>query len=424
MNETMTIKPNRPDGVDVTIPGSKSYTHRSLIAAALAEGTSTVSGCLRSEDTLLTVDALRKLGVTIEDHGNGTMTVCGTGGRIRAAKEPVFLSNSGTSMRLLTAIAGLGDGPTVLDGGPRMRERPIHDLLEALKKIGIPAESLENSDCPPVVVGGGSRKGGKTEVACHLSSQFLSGLLLMAPVLEDGLEISVTKGPVSKPYIRMTVEIMERMGIAVMAEGDTFYKVSGGQSYRPGGYVVEPDASNCSYFFASAAVTGGSVTVRNVSRASGQGDMKLLSVFEAMGCTVTESEEGVSLSGGKLSSVDVDMSDMPDMVPTLAVVAAFATGTTRIRNVHHLREKECDRLSAVATELSKMGAKVTEEPAGLVIEGGHPLHGASIHTYDDHRIAMCFAFAGLVVDGMVIEGPECVAKSFPNFWDEFAKVAG
>lgn len=425
MNElSVTIVPNRPEGVCVRIPGSKSYTHRLLIAAALADGVSEISNCLRSEDTLLTAQALRQMGIPITDHGDGRMTVHGRGGRIQPADAPIDLRNAGTSMRLLTAIAGLGDGPTTLDGTPRMRERPIADLLDALESFGIPAVSDGGTGCPPVTVGGGRLDGGTTSVACHLSSQYLSGLLLMAPCLKNGLDITVTRGPVSKPYIRMTIEIMRRMGISVEQVGDTRYRVPGGQTYRAGVYGGEPDASNASYYFAAAAVTGGTVTVADMDTGSGQGDIGLLTVLEKMGCKVREVPEGIEVTGGPLTAVDVDMGDMPDMVPTLGVVAAFASGVTRIRNVAHLREKECDRLDAVATELNKMGGAVRITEDGLEIEGMRPLHGANIHTYDDHRIAMCFAVAGLVVEGVTILDPGCVAKSFPNFFDVFGAVAG
>ncbi|TWI65739.1 3-phosphoshikimate 1-carboxyvinyltransferase [Desulfobotulus alkaliphilus] len=418
------VRTHRPENIRVRIPGSKSYTHRLLIAAALADGPSEVSGCLRSEDTLLTAEALRQMGISVKDHGDGRMDVEGRGGRLPGASEVVFLANSGTSMRLLSAIAGLGEKTSTLDGNARMRQRPLGDLLDALGQVGIPARSLPETGCPPVVIGGGSRRGGALSIACHLSSQYLSGLLLMAPCLEQGLDITVTRGPVSRPYIKMTLEILKKMGVSFSSEGDTRYRVPGGQTYRAGNYQVEPDASNASYFFAAAAVTGGSVCVEGLSLGSVQGDLGLLGIFEKMGCTVTSDSHGICVRGGDLCSVDVDMGDMPDMVPTLAVVAAFAKGTSYIRNVAHLREKECDRLSAVATELNRMGGSVRIVGDDLEIDGGCPLHGARIHTYDDHRMAMCFSVAGLRVPGVVIENPACVAKSFPNFFDVFARVMG
>lgn len=425
MSETpFAVRPHRPEGVRVRVPGSKSYTHRLLIAAALADGPSEVSGCLRSEDTLLTAQALRQMGIPITDHGDGRMTVEGKGGRLQGSDSPVFLGNSGTSMRLLSAVAGLGEKASTLDGNARMRQRPLGDLLDALAQVDIPARSVEDTGCPPVVIGGGSRRGGALSIACHLSSQYLSGLLLMAPCLEKGLDITVTRGPVSRPYILMTLEILEKLGIAFSREGDTHYIVPGGQTYRAGNYLVEPDASNASYFFAAAAITGGSVSVEGLSLGSAQGDLGLLGILERMGCTVASDIRGITVKGGELQAIDVDMGDMPDMVPTLGVVAAFAQGTSRIRNVAHLREKECDRLSAVATELTRMGGVVRIVGDDLEITGGQPLHGARIHTYDDHRMAMCFAVAGLKVPGVEITDPGCVAKSFPNFFEVFSGVMG
>jgi 3-phosphoshikimate 1-carboxyvinyltransferase len=324
-------------------------------------------------------------------------------------------------MRLLAAVAALADGITTLTGTPRLCERPIQDLLDGLNQTGIAASSQKGNGCPPIDIRGGKVSGGKADLRCRISSQYLSALLLVAPYTENGLDINVIEGPVSKPYIDMTVEVMQRFGIRIERSGYERFHVSGHQSYRAGDYAVEPDCSNASYFWAGAAITGGRVKVRGISKQSIQGDVRLVDVFEKMGCKIIEEHEGLTVIGGTLNSVEADMADMPDMVPTLAVVAAYAQGTTVIRNVAHLRAKESDRLSAVATELSKMGIEAIADDNSLTIKGGTP-HGAEIDTYNDHRIAMCFAVAGLKTPGVKIRDENCVEKSFPTFWEVFGKL--
>lgn len=410
------IRPVDSVAAVVRVPGSKSHTHRTLIAAGLSDGECTVINPLRSEDTGLTLDALRKLGVGVRE-GDGALHLVGAGGRLQAGGE-IFLGNSGTSMRLLAAVAALADGPTVLDGTPRMRERPVGELLEALAELGVGVRSANGNACPPVVLDGGAPAGGTVRIRCGVSSQYLSGLLLMAPCLANGLDIRVTEGPVSRPYIDMTVAILEEFGIRVERDGYARFTVPGGQRYRPGAYTVKPDVSNGSYFWAAAAITGGRATVRDTAGETLQGDIRLLDRFEAMGCRVERDGDGMAVVGGPLRAIDTDMSDIPDMVPTLAVVAAFAEGTTTIRNVAHLRAKECDRLDAVAAELTRMGVRAETGPDSLRVTGGGG-HGAEIRTYDDHRIAMSFAVAGLRIPGVRIQDEQCVAKSFPTFWDVF-----
>jgi 3-phosphoshikimate 1-carboxyvinyltransferase len=413
------IQPLETVSATVRVAGSKSHTHRLLVAAGLSGGDCSVLNPLRSEDTGLTLNALKQFGVKVRE-GDGAIHLTGTGGRLRAGGE-IFLGNSGTSMRLLTAVAALADGPTVLDGTPRMRERPVGELLEALAELGVNARSVHDNQCPPVALDGGAPAGGPVRIRCGVSSQYLSGLLLMAPCLRDGLDIRVTEGPVSRPYIDMTVAIMEGFGVRVERDGYSRFAVPGDQPYRPGVYRVAPDVSNASYFWAAAAITGGTVTVRDTAADTLQGDIRLLDRFQAMGCQVERTDAGIAVTGGPLRAVDVDMGDIPDMVPTLAVVAAFAEGTTVIRNVAHLRAKECDRLDAVATELGKMGVQAETGPDSLRVTGG-PAHGADIHTYDDHRIAMSFAVAGLRVPGVRILDEHCVGKSFPKFWEVFREL--
>lgn len=401
----------------VAVPGSKSYTHRLLIASALSDGPCTLENMLRSDDTLLTFSALKKMGVVFEDTGT-KLHVRGTGGHFEPTEGPIYLGNSGTSMRLLTGVAALGKGVYTLTGTERMAERPIQDLLDALQDLGVDARSVNGNGCPPVAIPGGPIAGGPVSIRCHISSQYLSALLLIAPYTQKGLDITVTRGPVSKPYIDMTIDIMKKLGVSVEKISDTRYQVPGNQVYQAGSYYVEPDGSQASYFWAAAALTGNRVKVRGITTASRQGDVRFSRVLEQMGCRVEAEADGIAVTGGSLTAVEVDMADMPDVVPTLGVVAAFADGKTVIKNVAHLREKESDRLGAVASELNKMGINAEVTDNGLIIEGGKP-HAAEISTYNDHRMAMSFAVAGLMVPGVRISNEMCVEKSFPNYWDVF-----
>lgn len=408
-------KPIKDQTVDV--PGSKSYTHRLLIATALSDGRASITNMLKSEDTLLTLAALNQMGVATSE-SDGRLIVAGSAGRLAPSADPIYLANSGTSMRLLTGIAAIGAGTYTLTGTERMGERPIQDLIDALRQLNVPVVAVNGNGCPPLEVTGGRVRGGRVRIDCGISSQYLSSLLLMAPYTERGLDIAVTRGPVSRPYIDMTVDIMERLGVTVAREGYARFSVDGGQIFRAGDYHVEADGSQASYFWAAAAVTGRTVRVNGVTPASRQGDVRFADVLEQMGCRVARGADGIAVTGGDLRAIEVDMSDMPDVVPTLAVVAAFASGKTVIRNVAHLREKESDRIGSVVAELRKMGIAADATDTGMTIVGGTPA-GTTVETYNDHRMAMSFAVAGLRVTGMIIRNERCVEKSFPNYWNVF-----
>jgi len=414
------IKPHKIRDSEVTVPGSKSYTHRILIASALSDGVCTIHSGLSSEDTLLTLEALRQMGVEI-DIEDDNFIVFGTKGALKPCVDSVYLGNSGTSMRFLTAVTALGKGTYTLTGTKRMQERPIQDLLNGLRQMGVAAYAVNNNGCPPVEIKGGPIQGGSLTLNCKISSQFLSALLLIAPYTKNGLEIKVIEGMVSKPYVDMTVEVMERLGVVIERHKYERFRVPGGQTYRAGSYVVEPDCSQAGYFWAAAAVTGAGIKVRGTTRNSRQGDVRFVEVLEAMGCQISHEKDGIKVMGGDLAAISVDMADMPDMVPTLAVVAAFAKGTTVIENVAHLKAKESDRLGSVVQELSKMGVEASCSDTGMIITGGNP-RGAEIDTYSDHRIAMSFALAGLKVPGVFIKDERCVEKSFPHFWSVFQKL--
>ncbi|MFZ5449724.1 MAG: 3-phosphoshikimate 1-carboxyvinyltransferase [Thermodesulfobacteriota bacterium] len=419
MRLTKEIKPNGPIETTLTLPGSKSYTHRALMAAALAAGESVLTNALKAEDTELTAQALVQLGAGIDWQGS-TIRVAGQSGRWRPVAEPIYLGNSGTSMRFLTALAALGEGEYLLTGTPRLCQRPLGELLAALGQIGVQALSENGDGCPPVRVTGGL-SGGKAQLSGAVSSQYLSALLFIGPLAPRGLSIEVTGELVSRPYVDLTLEVLGDFGISYYREGHQLFQLPGGQCYLPQEYQIEADASSASYFWAAAALTGGQVTITNLSLESSQGDAAFPRVLKRMGCAVESTPAGLTVQGGPLHGVEVDMGTMPDLVPTLAVLAAFARGETVITGVAHLRHKESDRLAAVAAELNKMGIEANETEDGLIIRGGKPL-GAVIETYNDHRIAMSFAVAGLKAAGTRITDPDCVAKSFPDFWEFFERL--
>jgi 3-phosphoshikimate 1-carboxyvinyltransferase len=336
------IKPGKIKDTTVSVPGSKSYTHRMLIAAALSDGRCNIKNYLRSEDTLLTLSCLRQIGIEIREEASDVI-IQGTRGQFKPADHPIDLGNSGTSMRLLSAVVALGQGPYILTGTGRMQQRPIQDLLDSLNQMGIGARSLNNDGCPPVEVTGTKIKGGKINIDCHISSQFLSALLLIAPFAAEPVEINVTGGPVSKPYIDMTLDVMQSFGLNVNRSGYSRFEIINGQKYQAGEYSVAPDHSQAGYFWAAAAITGRSIKVKGTSKNSRQGDVRFADCLKMMGCDVRYDIDGIQVVGRPLTAISVDMADMPDMVPTLAVVAAFAEGTTVIENVAHLKAKESQK---------------------------------------------------------------------------------
>ncbi|WDP88256.1 MAG: 3-phosphoshikimate 1-carboxyvinyltransferase [Desulfobacter sp.] len=404
---------NIPDQV-VRIPGSKSISHRMMICAALARGKSDIYNSLESDDLALTRQTLSHMGAGIHRAGEDHYEITGFGGRPRPYPEPIYLGNSGTSMRLLAGIAALGDTAYTLTGDERMCQRPMTELLEALNLIQISAYSRNDQGTPPVVIQGNSRMGGKTRIDCSRSSQYLSALLMAGALFDQGLVIELDGPPVSQPYVDLTLDVMRQFNVTAERVSNIRYEVPGRQAYVPGKRIVEPDMSNAGYFWAAGAVSGKKIGVDNIGE-SLQGDLKQVNILEKMGCHVQKEGRVLSVQGGALTGVDVDMADTPDAVPAIAVVAAFAKGRTRIRNIGHLRIKECDRIDAVCSQLAKMGVQVSQGPDSMEITGGNPC-GACIETFNDHRIAMAFSVAGLVVAGMEIENPGCVEKSFPTYW--------
>jgi len=417
------IEPVAKINLALEVPGSKSITQRALVAAALAEGDSILLNPLVSEDTDYSIAALRQLGIDVECQP-GRWRVAGRGGRITAPSGDIFLGNNGTATRFLTSVAALAEAGCIrIDGDERMRQRPIGPLLAALRGWGVAISDEMGNACPPLAITGQGIAGGATVLPEGKSSQYLSSLLLVAPYTKRQAAISVRGEVLSKPYVAMTLAVMAEFGIKTDFNRDfTEFTIPQGH-YQGREYEIEGDASSASYFWAASAVTGGQVCVQNVPAPSLQGDAMLVALLARMGCEVSQAERGFTLTGSaKLEGIEVDMGDMPDVAPTLAVVAAFAEGDTIIRNIAHLRIKECDRLSAVVTELKKLGVSAEELPDTMIIhgQGGAGLHGAQIETYRDHRIAMSFAVAGLRIPGVTILDEGCVKKSFPDFWQRWA----
>ena len=410
-----------PIDATVAVPGSKSITNRALLVAALADGPSELTGALHSDDTRYMAAALNALGVPVEtDEVGARFVVQGGGGTFPVAAGDLFVGNAGTAMRFLTAALPLGRGFYRIDGVPRMRQRPIQPLLGALRDLGADAISEFGTGCPPVVVRADGLPGGRCAMAGNASSQYFSALLLVGPYAARGIEVEVVGDLVSKPYLPMTAAVMAAFGVA--AELDTAawrrLAVRPGQRYTGRAYAVEPDASNASYFFAAAAVTGGRVRVEGLGRRSTQGDLRFVDVLAAMGATVEETDAAVEVrgpAGGRLRGVDLDLGAISDTAQTLAAIAPFAEGPTTIRGVAHARLKETDRVAAMATELRRLGQEVEEFPDGLRIVP-RPLLPADVSTYDDHRMAMSFAVAALRAPGLRLRDPGCVAKTFPDFF--------
>jgi len=426
--DVIKVFPSGPVRGTVRVPGSKSHTNRSMVIAALSDGESRLEGALFAADTISMVEGLRTLGFRVEpDEAAGAIVVEGRGGRVPASGAAVDAADAGTVMRFLPAVAALGEGEFVIDGSARMRERPVGDLVEGLRSLGVDASGKGPEGCPPVVVRASGIAGGTARVSAATSSQFASALLLVAPCARSPVTVELEGEVVSRPFIELTLDLMKEFGAEVERPDANTFRVAAPKSYRAGVHRIEGDATAASYFWAAAAVTGGRVEVAKVGTSSHQGDARFVDVLEKMGCRVERSEEAITVSGPEvLRGGEFDLNKMPDVAQTLAVVALFADSPVSITNVANLRVKECDRLSALATELPKLGGRVEERPDGITVtppEGARDdLHGGRIVTYDDHRMAMSFAVAGLAIPGVIIENPGCVSKTYPRFFDDLARL--
>lgn len=423
VDEIAIIPLRRPISASIRVPGSKSITNRALLLAAMASGRSTLGAAGLNDDTRRMAAALSTLGFEVAiDEAAARIVVQGGGGAIPAAGAELDVAGAGTAMRFLLGFLTLGRGRFRIDGNARMRQRPVGPLLDALGSLGVAARAERNNGCPPVMleVGAGGVRGGAARIDASVSSQFVSALLMPAPLWPDGLRLKVS-GEAAQPFITMTLGLMERWGAGGAIE-DGAIVVPGGRRYIARDFDIEPDASGASYFAAAAALVGGTVVLEGLGADSVQGDIEFLRLLERMGARVRWRAGGVEVSGtGTLDGVDVAMNAMPDLVPTLAALAPFCSSPTRIRAVAFIRHHESDRLRALATELARLGATVHECEDGMLIEPSK-LRAAVVETYDDHRIAMAFAMAGLKAAGIRIRNPRCVSKTYPDFFRDLAAL--
>lgn len=436
MTRAVRISPCQIVDSEIRPPGSKSITNRAIVCAVLAEGTSHLSGVLDSEDTQVMIAAWQRLGVTLEhDIAAGTLRIEGCGGRLADSQSttPIALTigNSGTTIRFLTAALAACGGHYLLDGVERMRQRPIGDLLSALRQLGCQVESrnVERPDCPPVGIESSGMTGGSATVAGNISSQYLSGIMMAAPMAEQDVVLNVEGVLVSVPYVEMTSAVMREFGAEVTGPPQGPLKIASckrwpNKKYLGCNYAIEPDASAASYFWGAAAITGGVGRVVGLNRSSLQGDVRFCEVLQQMGCQVQYDDTSISVRGGKLAGVDVDMAHISDTVQTLAAVALFATGPTTVRGVAHNRVKETDRISDLACELRRLGAGIDEFEDGLTIHPPEAIRPATLETYQDHRMAMSLALVGLRAAGVVIKDPACTAKTYPNYWEDLERFCG
>ena len=415
------IKPISKLDAVVTVPSSKSYSVRALLIAALAEGESHLHNCLDCDDTLHMINALKCFRINIIEDKTKVI-VQGCNGSPQRPEKNIFIGNAGTTMRFLCSFAALCPGETIIDGNLRMRQRPLKDLIDGLSQLDVEMISLNENGCPPVKIKGGGIDGGETTMNGDKSSQYFTSILLSAPYAKKDVIIKVNGELTSRPYIDLTIDLMKTFGVNVENNSYSSFSVKSGKGYKAREYEIESDVSSATYFFAAAAIMGGKVRIENLNPNTKQGDIKFVDILKKMGCTILEGENYIEVQGGNLTGVDVNMNEMPDAVQTLSVTALFAYGETRITGVSNLRIKETDRIKALAAELSRLGAQVRELDDGLVIIPVK-LQAAEIETYDDHRMAMSFALAGLKIPGIKIKNPDCVNKSFPGYFEKLQSLS-
>ncbi|MFA5125869.1 MAG: 3-phosphoshikimate 1-carboxyvinyltransferase [archaeon] len=428
------IKAKSISGV-ISAPPSKAHTLRAIIIASLAKGKTIIKRGLIAEDQEYTMKAMSQLGAQIKvNKEKNEIEIIGANGKPIAPKEDIFIGNSGLAVRFLVSIAGLAKYPlgengkdsVILDGVERMRTgRPLQDLLDALKPLGVEAISINGNGCPPIKVKCDSFVGGKAPLAGDKSSQYFSSILVAAPYAKKDVEIETIGHLSSKPYIDVTIQSMKDFGVTATNNNYETFSVKSGQSYIGRELLIEGDYSNAAYFFAASAILNGKVTVNKLDKESKQGDKFFISALEKMGCKVTWEKDSVTLQGNTLKGVgEIDMNDYPDIVMPFAVVASFAEGETKITNIEHLRIKESDRLTVTVNALKQLGADVEGGKDYILIRGhsGKGMHGATINSQNDHRIAMSFTIAGLKLGGVTIENERAVDKSFPEFYEEIEKI--
>jgi 3-phosphoshikimate 1-carboxyvinyltransferase len=417
------ITPGAVEG-DVAAPPSKSYTHRALILGALAEGKTTITNYLDADDTRYTTEALRILGTSIQV-SDSTVTIEGRNGQfaIQPGRETIYVGNSGSTVRMVAPLASLTQSRVVFEGEPRLYQRPVSDLLVALKALGIRANSINRDGFPPIEIFGGTLYGGEVVVSGMITSQHVSGLLMVAPYAKHNVRLKISGELLSKPYVDVTIDIMRHFGGEVGNINYEHFVVTAGEKYQGREYKIEGDYSSAAYFFAMGAIGKTPILVTGLNPRSVQGDRRFLDILIRMGCNVSYGKEGIAVSRQKpLAGVTQDMGDYPDIVQPLAVVAAFASGKTLIKNIGHLIYKETDRINNTAIELRKIGAEVEVTENTMLITGGK-VKGAEVESHSDHRLVMSLATAALFASGdTVINGSEAASKSYPNFFRDLAKI--
>ena len=422
----LTLKSIKKIDGEINLPGSKSLSNRALLLAALAKGTTTITNLLESDDTRHMLNALKQLGIDYTLSRDKTeCTIVGNAGAI-SSEEPqeLFLGNAGTAMRPLCAALCLGKGSYTLTGEPRMKERPIGHLVDALYQAGANISYLENDGYPPLMIEANGLEGGEVSIDGAISSQFLTALLMASPMAKNDMKITIIGELVSKPYIDITLDIMKDFGVEVVHDNYKTFSIKAGQCYKAVEcFMVEGDASSASYFLAAAAIKGGTVKVTGIGRNSIQGDIEFVDVLEQMGARVEWGETYVSVTRDTLRAIDMDFNHIPDAAMTIATTALFVNGTTTLRNIYNWRVKETDRLHAMATELRKVGATVEEGEDYLKITPPKVLKHAAIDTYDDHRMAMCFSLLALNEATVTINEPECTAKTFPTYFEVLKSIS-
>lgn len=425
MQKTL-INPNKLKTCVIKIPGSKSYTNRALVIAALAQGKTTLINPLFSDDTKYTIDALKKLGIKIEQTKDNNLEIHGKGGDFFDPKEVLFLGNAGTGIRFLTALLTLAPFKSKITGNIRMQKRPIKDLIDGLKQLGAKIESVNNNGCPPVRVKSATLKGGTIEISGKVSSQFLSAILIIAPYARNDVKIIITDELVSKPYIDMTLGVMKEFGVNVENRKYKEFRIRSGQKYSAKEYKIEGDASSATYFFALSALHNTPLHIQNVPHSTLQADIHFLDILEKMGCEIVKSNKEITVNvRNKLKVLgEIDLNHMPDAAMTVAIMAAFTKGKTIIKNIENLRVKETDRIAALVKELKKIGVECKELRDGIEINGEPSrLHGdILISTYNDHRMAMCFSVVATKINNIQILDPDCTSKTYPDFFEDLAKT--
>jgi 3-phosphoshikimate 1-carboxyvinyltransferase len=413
-----TIKKLENMEVEIAAPPSKAHTLRAIIIGSLAKGTTVIKNPLLGEDQLNVINCLKKLGVKIDVAGN-KITIQGSGGRYKPIESELNVGESGVGMNFLAAAANLSDKPVVIGGSKRLTERPIGEIINGMRQLGCKIDYLDKEGFPPVKIYGGGIRGGKAAIKGGKTSQYFSAITISSPYAQNEVTLNCTDEMTEKPYFDITLQMMSEFGVDAVNKNYKQITVPSGKKYSAREMTIEGDYSSASFFFLAAAICKSKVTISGLRIDTKQGDKAFLNLIEKMGCKISEKKDKISIEGGELSAIEQDMSDVPDLVPPTAIAAAFAKGSSRLTNIGHLRLKECDRLAVMACELNKMGVSAKCDEDSLVIEGTRKAHGAKIDPHNDHRIAMSFAVAGLAAGQQIIEDENCVAKSFPDFWERF-----